>query len=128
MIETTNPTWNPEVIQDIHAKADLGRYRLSSYCSFQRVPHFDDLVFLSTGLTRFPLEGYREKCETKTIIGQRFAKEPLELDIPIYVSGMSYGALSRTAKTALGLGATKVGTATCTGDGGMLEEEREASK
>ena len=128
MIETTNPTWSPDVIRDIHAKADLGRYRLGSYCTFQHVPHFDDLVFLSTGLTRFPLEGYREKCETRTVLGHRFAQEPLELDIPIYISGMSYGALSRNAKTALGLGATKVGTATCTGDGGMLKEEREASE
>ena len=128
MIEKTNATWTPDVIEDIHAKADLGRYRLSSFSTFQRVPHFDDLVFLSTGLTRFPLEGYKEKCNTKTVIGARYAREPLEIDIPIYISGMSYGALSRSAKTALGLGASKVGTATCTGDGGMLKEEREASK
>ncbi|MEE8109846.1 MAG: FMN-binding glutamate synthase family protein [bacterium] len=128
MIEKSSATWSPEVIQDIHAKADLGRYRIRGFSTFQRVPHFDDLVFLSTGLTRFPLEGYKEKCETKTVLGKRYAKEPLELDIPIYISGMSYGALSRNAKVALGLGATKVGTATCTGDGGMLEEERKASK
>ncbi|HJM43089.1 MAG: FMN-binding glutamate synthase family protein [Nitrospinota bacterium] len=128
MIEKTNATWTPEVIEDIHAKADLGRYRLSSFSTLQRVPHFDDLVFLSTGLTRFPLEGYKEKCNTKTVIGARHAREPLEIDIPIYISGMSYGALSRSAKTALGFGASKVGTATCTGDGGMLKEEREASK
>jgi glutamate synthase domain-containing protein 2 len=128
MIEKTNATWTPDVIEDIHAKADLGRYRLSSFSTFQRVPHFDDLVFLSTGLTRFPLEGYKEKCNTKTVIGARYAREPLEIDIPIYISGMSYGALSRSAKIALGLGASKVGTATCTGDGGMLKEEREASK
>ncbi len=128
MTEKTNTTWTPDVIEDIHAKADLGRYRLSSFSTFQRVPHFDDLVFLSTGLTRFPLEGYKEKCNTKTVIGARHAREPLEIDIPIYISGMSYGALSRSAKTALGLGASKVGTATCTGDGGMLKEEREASK
>lgn len=120
--------WTPWIIEDIHAKADLGRYRIRGFSSFQKVTHFDDLTFLSTGLTRFPLEGYKEKCSTRTVIGKRFAKEPLELDTPIYITGMSYGALSRNAKVALGKAATMVGTATCTGDGGMLMDEREASR
>jgi glutamate synthase domain-containing protein 2 len=120
--------WTPWIIEDIHAKADLGRYRIRGFSSFQKVTHFDDLTFLSTGLTRFPLEGYKERCSTRTVIGKRYAKEPLELDTPIYVTGMSYGALSRNAKVALGKAATMVGTATCTGDGGMLMDEREASK
>ena len=51
-------------------------------------------------LTRFVIEGYREKCLTKTIIGPE-APRPLELDIPIYITGMSFGALSYEAKTAL---------------------------
>jgi hypothetical protein len=41
------------------------------------------------------IEGYREKCETKTILGARFAKKPIELDIPVYITGMSFGALDR---------------------------------
>ena len=128
MVMDTSQIFPPWVMSDIHSKADLGRYRLRGFSSFQKVTHFDDLTFLSTGLTRFPLEGYKEKCETKTVIGARHAEQPLALDIPIYITGMSYGALSANAKIALGKGASMVGTASCTGDGGMLQAERDASE
>ena len=114
-------------MEDIHEKAQLGRYRIRGFSTFQKVTHFDDLTFLSTGLTRFPLEGYRESCNTRTVIGARHASEPLVLETPIYITGMSYGALSKNAKWALGKGAAMVGSASCTGDGGMLQEERDAS-
>lgn len=127
MIHPSSQIMNPWVIDDIHAKAELGRYRIRGFSTFQSVTHFDELTFLSTGLTRFPLEGYKEKCETRTVIGNRYASNPLILETPIYISGMSYGALSSNAKTALGKGASLVGTASCTGDGGMLQAERDAS-
>ena len=127
MVMNSSQIWPPWVMEDIHAKAELGRYRIRGFSTFQRVTHFDDLVFLSTGLTRFPLEGYKEKCNTQTVIGKRFAKEPLVLETPVYITGMSYGALSKTAKVALGKGAAMAGTASCTGDGGMLEGERQAA-
>jgi len=128
MVMDSSQIWSPSVIQDIHAKAELGRYRVRGFSTFQKVTHFDDLTFLSTGLTRFPLEGYKEKCETRTVIGARLAENPLILDTPIYITGMSYGALSANAKIALGKAATLVGTASCTGDGGMLQAERDASE
>ena len=127
MVMGNSQVWSPWAIEDIHAKAELGRYRIRGLSTFQRVTHFDDLTFLSTGLTRFPLEGYKERCSTRTVIGARNAEEPLVLDIPIYITGMSYGALSANAKTALGKAAAMVGTASCTGDGGMLQAERDAS-
>ena len=127
MVMGHSQIWEPWIIDQIHNKAELGRYRVRGLSTFQKVTHFDDLVFLSTGLTRFPLEGYKEQCNTRTTLGTRFAKEPLVLDTPIYITGMSYGALSRNAKVALGKAATMVGTASCTGDGGMLLEEREVS-
>ena len=127
MVTGSSQIWSPWVIDDIHAKAELGRYRIRGLSTFQRVTHFDDLTFLSTGLTRFPLEGYKERCNTRTVIGARQAENPLELDTPIYITGMSYGALSANAKVALGKGAAMVGTASCTGDGGMLKGEREAA-
>ena len=127
MVRSTSQIFSPWVIQDIHAKSDLGRYRIRGFSSFQDVTHFDDLTFLSTGLTRFPLEGYKEQCNTQTVIGSLNAKNPLILDTPIYITGMSYGALSVNAKTALGKAASLVGTASCTGDGGMLPSERKAS-
>ena len=90
----------PEVINDIHIKAELGRYRMRGFSLFKKIPSWDDLTFLPGTLTRFVIEGYREKCETRTVLGPR-AKRPLELDIPVYITGMSFGALSYEAKTAL---------------------------
>src|SRR5207245_8866602 len=88
----------------------------------------DDLPCIPCGLTRMPLDGYRESCSTKTVLGTRFAEKPIELDIPIMVTGMSYGALSYNAKVALARGARAAGTSTTTGDGGMLPAEREHSR
>src|SRR5882724_5230115 len=118
--------FTPQVIDDIHIKSELGRYRMRGFSLFKKIPTWDDLTFLPGTLTRFVIEGYREKCETKTIIGPR-AKRPLVLDIPIYITGMSFGALSFEAKIALARGATMAGTATCSGEGGMIPDERRYS-
>jgi glutamate synthase domain-containing protein 2 len=118
--------FTPEVIDDIHIKSELGRYRMRGFSLFKKIPHWDDLTFLPGTLTRFVIEGYREKCETKTVIGPR-AKKPIVLDIPVYVTGMSFGALSYEAKTALARGTTMAGTATCSGEGGMIPDERRYS-
>jgi glutamate synthase domain-containing protein 2 len=75
-------------------------------------------------MSRYPLEGYREKCETSVTLGTRFAKNPITIATPITIAGMSFGALSAQAKEALGRGASEVGTSTTTGDGGMTPEER----
>ena len=120
--------FGPEVIEDIQAKADLGRYRIRGFGTLRRLPSFDDLTFITSGMSRVPLEGYREKCSTETVLGARHASEPLRMETPIYISGMSFGALSATAKVALGRAASRMGTMTVTGDGGMLLAEREASR
>jgi glutamate synthase domain-containing protein 2 len=121
-------TFSPEVIEDIQVKAELGHYRIRGWGTIKRVPNFDDLTFVPSSLSRVPLEGYREKCVTRTSIGGRHGTTPLVLETPITITGMSYGALSRNAKIALGSAASRVGTSTTTGDGGMLPAEREASK
>jgi glutamate synthase domain-containing protein 2 len=123
----TSSTFSPEAIDAIQERAELGRYMIRGYGALRNVPRFDDLLFLTASLTRLPLEGYREKCTTKTILGTRYAKRPLELEIPITIAGMSFGALSRNAKVGLGQAASLLGTSTTTGDGGMLPAEREAS-
>src|SRR5262245_53263204 len=97
--------------------AEAGRYKIPDWGHRRRLPTFDDLVFLTASLTRYPLEGYRERCDTATVLGSRFASRPLELAIPITIAGMSFGALSAHAKEALGRAATAVGTSTTTGDG-----------
>lgn len=119
--------WSPEVIEDIQQKAEIGRYRIRAWSTRRRTPHFDDLTFVPCTLSRVPLEGYRERCETKTVLGTRHGAKPIVLSTPITIAGMSYGALSKNAKMALGTAATRVGSSTTTGDGGMLPEERAAS-
>jgi glutamate synthase domain-containing protein 2 len=126
-VRERSPLWNRDVVEDIWNKATLGRYRIQGGATRLRVPCFDDLTFVPCTLSRLPLEGYRERCETKTVLGNRVASKPIVLDRPITIAGMSYGALSKTAKTALGTAATRLGISTTTGDGGMLEEERAAS-
>src|SRR5713226_1646580 len=105
-------TYTPAVIEDIQTKAELGRYRIRGFGTLRprTWSTFDDLTFLPCGLTRIPLEGYREACSTKTVLGTRFAEKPIELDIPVMITGMSFGALSHNAKVALARGATKAGT------------------
>ena len=96
--------WSAETLADIRQKAELGRYVMGAFSTTRRVPNFDDLTFIPCTLSRVPLEGYRERCETRTVLGTR-APRPVVLDTPIAISGMSFGALSANAKEALGRGA-----------------------
>jgi methylamine---glutamate N-methyltransferase subunit C len=121
-------TFDDYAIAEIRRAAATGIYDIRGAGTKRRLPHFDDLLFLGASISRYPLEGYREKCATEVTIGTRFAKKPLNLKIPITIAGMSFGALSAPAKEALGRGATMVGTSTTTGDGGMTPEEREHSR
>jgi len=118
----------PEVLAEIHRAADQGLYDIRGFGAKRPLPTFDDLVFLGASMSRYPLEGYRERCGTDVVLGTRFAKKPIELKIPVTIAGMSFGALGAHAKEALGRGASEMGTSTTTGDGGMTEEERRASK
>ncbi len=124
----SNQSFPPEVIARVHEMADSGQYPIRGLGARRKLPTFDDLVFLTASVSRYPLEGYRERCETATVLGTRHAAQPIELQIPITIAGMSFGALSATAKEALGRAATDVGTSTTTGDGGMTPEERKSSK
>ncbi|MDQ7264034.1 FMN-binding glutamate synthase family protein [Paracoccus sp. PS-1] len=117
-------TFSNEINSEIRRAAATGIYDIRGGGAKRRVPHFDDLLFLGASISRYPLEGYREKCDTSVVLGTRFAKKPIELKIPITIAGMSFGALSAHAKEALGRGATMAGTSTTTGDGGMTNEER----
>jgi glutamate synthase domain-containing protein 2 len=117
-----------DVINEIQRAATEGIYDIRGWGAKRRLPHFDDLVFLGASMSRYPLEGYRERCDTNVTLGTRYATKPIELKIPITVAGMSFGSLSAQAKEALGRGASAVGTSTTTGDGGMTPEERLSSK
>ncbi|MDU6494085.1 FMN-binding glutamate synthase family protein [Bradyrhizobium sp.] len=117
-------TFNPNVIAEIQRAAATGIYDIRGGGAKRALPHFDDLLFLGASISRYPLEGYREKCGTDVTLGTRFARKPIKLKIPVTVAGMSFGSLSGPAKEALGRGASAAGTSTTTGDGGMTPEER----
>lgn len=120
--------FDQKVIEYVHRASATGLYEIRGMGAKRHLPSFDDLVFLAGSASRYPLEGYREKCTTTTVLGTRFAKKPIELAIPITIAGMSFGALSGRVKEALGRAATEMGTSTTTGDGGMTQEERQSSK
>jgi glutamate synthase domain-containing protein 2 len=121
-------TFDRTTIAAIQRAAETGIYDIRGWGAKRALPHFDDLLFLGASMSRYPLEGYREKCGTDVVLGARNARFPLHLDIPVTIAGMSFGALSGRAKEALGRGASETGTSTTTGDGGMTPEERGHSK
>ena len=121
-------TFDRATIAGIQRAAETAVYDIRGWGAKRALPHFDDLLFLGASMSRYPLEGYRERCGTDVVLGDRNATFPLHLDIPVTIAGMSFGALSAQAKEALGRGASEVGTSTTTGDGGMTPEERGQSK
>jgi glutamate synthase domain-containing protein 2 len=115
-------------LAEIRRAAATGIYDIRGYGAKRKLPHFDDLLFLGASMSRYPLEGYRERCDTDVVLGDRHAKQPIRLKIPVTIAGMSFGSLSAQAKEALGRGASIAGTSTTTGDGGMTPEERDHSR
>ena len=124
----SSATFPDHVLAEIHRAADQGVYEIRGFGTKRRLPTFDDLLFLGASMSRYPLEGYRERCDTDVVLGDRYASRPIELAIPITVAGMSFGALGANAKEAIGRACTAMGTSSTTGDGGMTEEERQSSK
>ena len=91
-------TFDDATLAEIRRASETGIYDIRGFGAKRKVPHFDDLLFLGASMSRYPLEGYREKCNTSVTLGTPFAKKPIELDIPVTIAGMSFGALSANAK------------------------------
>lgn len=129
-VENPNPsaTWAPDKMASIDRKAKTGQVPVRGTSTRRKLPTFDDLVVRCAQVSRPPIDHYREPCETKVTLGARYAENPLELQIPIYIGAMSFGAVSKEAKIAIAKGASKAGSAVNTGEGGMLPEEREFSE
>ena len=70
-------TFDRNAIAEIQRAAREGMYDIRGFGAKRRVPHFDDLLFLGASMSRYPLEGYRERCATDVVIGTRFAREPV---------------------------------------------------
>ncbi|ALG66863.1 FMN-binding glutamate synthase family protein [Beggiatoa leptomitoformis] len=120
-------TFSQTILADIHRAAEQGTYSIRGLGAKRPLPSFDDLVFLGASMSRYPLEAYRERCDTHITLGTRHATKPIQLAIPITLASMSFGALGANAKQAIGLAASAMGTSTTTGEGGMIAEERAAS-
>ena len=123
------PTPEEPTVARIHALAKDGLSKLGHHGEMgamgvprRDLPHWDDIQILPAQMARKPLLD-DARVTTAVTIGPR-AKRPLILDIPLFVSDMSYGALSEEAKTALARGAEIAGTGICSGEGGMLPEEQ----
>jgi methylamine---glutamate N-methyltransferase subunit C len=106
--------------------AESGKSENSAMSTLKKFPGLDTIVFKGAQLHKMPLNEDVE-VNTKTVIGKT-ARQPLELSMPFYVSHMSFGALSKEAKVALAAGSAQVGTAMCSGEGGLLPESRKAAR
>ena len=87
-------TFDEHAIAEIQRAAATGIYDIRGFGAKRKLPHFDDLLFLGASISRYPLEGYRERCGTDVTLGTRYAKKPITLKIPITIAGMSFGSLS----------------------------------
>ncbi|MEM3402896.1 MAG: glutamate synthase-related protein, partial [Candidatus Hadarchaeales archaeon] len=98
-------TWTREKIAYIQKIANSGQPPVRGTGARRPLPSFDDLVVLCAQVSRPPIDHYREPCKTSVTIGKRFAEKPLELDIPILIGAISFGAVSKEAKIAIAKGA-----------------------
>jgi glutamate synthase domain-containing protein 2/rubredoxin len=110
---------------DIHIMAETGQSIIEPMRTRQPTFSWDDILIKGAQLSKVPLN-HDQPVNTKTLIGPR-AAHPMEIESPIYITHMSFGALSREAKTALAKGSAAVKTATCSGEGGILPEAFESS-
>jgi glutamate synthase domain-containing protein 2/formylmethanofuran dehydrogenase subunit C len=120
--------WNPKVQEDIHIKSQSGRYRIRGYGTARTLPHLTDLGFArelkGIGDIRDPVSNVNMHTEIGGINGA----DPLKLSMPVMVAPMSYGALSRSAKYAIGMASAMSDIAENTGEGGMSDAQRNAAK
>ncbi len=113
------------VMDDIHAMSMTGRSVDSAMDTELDVPGFEDILFLGAQLARAPKDKW-EDVSIRTVIGKG-SRRPMELEMPVYISHMSFGALSGRAKIALSKGSAIAGTAMCSGEGGALWDEMAAA-
>lgn len=112
-------------MEEIHEMAVTGKSRIAAMGTRMPMPDWKDILILGGQLNPMPLDEHAP-VDTTTVIGKR-AKKPMVLEHPVYISHMSFGALSRETKVALAKGSAAVKTAMCSGEGGILPEEMEAA-
>ncbi|HIR25793.1 MAG TPA: alpha-hydroxy-acid oxidizing protein [Candidatus Egerieimonas faecigallinarum] len=112
-------------MEEIHRMAVTGKSISAAMGTKMVMPSWDDILFLGAQLNPMPLDE-AAPVETRTVIGKH-ARKPMILENPVYVSHMSFGALSKEAKVALAKGTAMAGSAMCSGEGGILPEEMAAA-
>ena len=110
---------------EIHEMAVTGKSLSSSMGTKMPLPSWDDILLLGSQLNPPPLND-GDFVDTTTVIGKH-ARKPMVLENPVYISHMSFGALSKEVKVALARGSAMAKTAMCSGEGGILPEEKEAA-
>ena len=123
--ETRRTDSNYRYMKEIHEMAVTGKSAIEAMGTQMKMPDWDDVLVLGAQLNPMPLDEHAQ-VSLKTVIGKQ-AKKPMVLDMPVYISHMSFGALSRETKIALAKGSAAAGTAMCSGEGGILPEEKEAA-
>ena len=119
----TDPT--ARYMEQIHQMAVTGKYISAAMGTQMPLPSWDDILILGAQLNP-PPRGDGDEVETKTVIGKH-AKLPMVIESPVFISHMSFGALSKEVKTALAKGSAIAKTAMCSGEGGILPEEKAAA-
>ena len=123
--ETRKTDSSYRYFKEIHEMAVTGKSAIEAMGTQMKMPNWDDILVLGAQLNPPPLEEHAE-VSLQTVIG-RHAKKPMVLDMPVYISHMSFGALSKETKIALAKGSAMAGTAMCSGEGGILPEEKAAA-
>ena len=120
--------WNAKLQEDILIKSQIGRYRIRGYGGARALPHVSDLAFRKdlSGTGADP--DVLSKVNMRTQLGGLNGATPLELSMPVMIAPMSYGALSRSTKQAIGMASTLSGIAENTGEGGMSDAQRDAAE
>lgn len=123
--ETRKTDSNYRYMKEIHEMAVTGKSAIEAMGTRMKMPDWDDVLILGAQLNPMPLNEHDE-VSLQTVIGKH-AKKPMTLAMPVYISHMSFGALSREVKIAMAKGSAAVGTAMCSGEGGVLPEEKAAA-
>jgi glutamate synthase domain-containing protein 2 len=117
--------WNNKVQHDINVKALTGRYRIRGYGSAKPMPHFTDIAFRKDLSHAGKDAGAIDRVNMETTLGGRYGAKPIKLSMPVTISPMSFGALSRATKISLAIASRLSGITENTGEGGMMDRQRE---
>lgn len=123
--ETRKTDGNYRYMKEIHEMAVTGKSAIEAMGTQMKMPDWDDILVLGAQLNPPPLEEHAD-VSLRTVIGKH-AKKPMVLEMPVYISHMSFGALSKETKISLAKGSAAAKTAMCSGEGGILPEEKAAA-